>query len=351
MGAYFHAMTNAGRRPTMKDVAGVAGVSLATVSRVINGGEVREDLAAKVRDAVDVLGYRRDLMAMTLRRADRLSASIGIIIEDVGNPFFAAVQRGVEDVARERGVIAFAASSDDDEARERELADTLSARGVDGLVIAPCGRDQSYLGRERDNGVSLVFVDRPPRFFDADTVVADNFGGTRAGVAHLIAAGHQRIAFLGDREAVHTAAERLRGYRQALADHGIAPMPELEQLELATSDAARAATEAIMALPDPPTAVFAGQNLITIGAIHALRALGRSRDVALAGFDDIPMGDAIDPAITVVAQDPLESGRKAAELLFSRVDGHAGPSRTVVVPTTLIARGSGEIPAPAGEPA
>jgi LacI family transcriptional regulator len=335
----------------MKDVAGVAGVSLATVSRVINGGDVRDDLAAKVRDAVEVLGYRRDLMAMTLRRSDRLSASIGIIIEDVGNPFFAAVQRGVEEVARDRGVIAFAGSSDDDEGRERELADTLSARGVDGLVIAPCGRDQSYLGRERDSGVALVFVDRPPRFFDADTVVSDNFGGARDGVAHLIAAGHRRIAFLGDRQAIHTATERRRGYRAALADHGIPAEPELELLELATSDAARTAAEALLALPDPPTAVFAGQNLITIGAIRALRGLGLSRDVALVGFDDIPMGDALEPAVTVVAQDPLASGRRAAELLFSRVDGHTGPSRTVVVPTTLIPRGSGEIPARAEEAA
>jgi LacI family transcriptional regulator len=327
----------------MRDVAGVAGVSVATVSRVINGNDVRDDLAEKVRDAIEVLGYRRDLMAMTLRRSDRLSATIGIIIEDVGNPFFAAVQRGVEEVARERGVIAFAGSSDDDALRERALADTLSARGVDGLVIAPCGRDQSYLARERDSGVALAFVDRPPRFFDADSVVSDNAGGARAGVEHLIAAGHRRIAFLGDREAIHTAAERLRGYRDALAHHGIAPTPELERLELSTSAAADEAARDLLDSAHPPTALFTGQNLITIGAIRALRALGRAHDVALVGFDDIPMGDVLEPAVTVVAQEPLVSGRRAAELLFERVDGHAGPTRTVVVPTTLIPRGSGEI--------
>jgi LacI family transcriptional regulator, galactose operon repressor len=327
----------------MRDVARVAGVSVATVSRVINGNDVRDDLAQKVRDAIELLGYRRDLMAMTLRRSDRLSATIGIIIEDVGNPFFAALQRGVEEVARERSVITFAGSSDDDEMRERELADTLSARGVDGLVIAPCGRDQSYLARERDSGVALAFVDRPPRFFDADSVVSDNAGGARAGVAHLIAAGHRRIAFLGDREAIHTAAERLRGYRDALAGHGIAPTPELERMELSTSTAAEAATRELLASAHPPTALFTGQNLVTIGAIHALRALGRSNDIALVGFDDIPMGDVLQPAVTVVAQDPRASGQRAAELLFERVDGHAGPSRTVVVPTTLIPRGSGEI--------
>jgi LacI family transcriptional regulator len=327
----------------MRDVAGVAGVSVATVSRVINGNDVRDDLAAKVRDAIDVLGYRRDLMAMTLRRSDRLSASIGIIIEDVSNPFFAAVQRGVEEVARERGVITFASSSDDDSLRERELADTLSARGVDGLVIAPSGGDQSYLARERDSGVALVFVDRPPRFFDGDSVVSDNFGGARAGVAHLIASGHRRIGFLGDRQAIHTASERLRGFRQALADHGIAVAPELERLDLATSASAVDATRELVGSPQPPTALFTGQNLITIGAIHALRAMGRENDVALVGFDDIPMGDALQPAVSVVAQEPLTSGRQAAELLFSRVDGYAGPARTVVVPTKLIERGSGEL--------
>jgi LacI family transcriptional regulator len=327
----------------MRDVASVAGVSVATVSRVINGNDVRDDLAAKVRDAIDVLGYRRDLMAMTLRRSDRLSATIGIIIEDVSNPFFAAVQRGVEEVARERGVITFAGSSDDDELRERELADTLSARGVDGLVIAPCGRDQSYLARERDSGVALAFVDRPPRFFDADCVVSDNAGGAREGVAHLIATGHRRIGFLGDRVAIHTAAERRRGYREALADHGIAAVPELERLDLATSAAAEAATRDLLTSAHPPTALFTGQNLVTIGALRALRALGRSHEIALVGFDDIPMGDVLQPAVTVVAQEPLASGRRAAELLFERVDGHTGQARTAVVPTKLIPRGSGEI--------
>src|SRR5688500_3586350 len=123
----------------MKDVAGVAGVSLATVSRVVNGrDDVRADLAARVHDAIEVLGYRRDLTASTLRRADRLSASIGLVFEDVSNPFFSAVQRGIEDIARAHGTLTFAASSDEDPDRERELAAAFAGRGVDGLVIVPC---------------------------------------------------------------------------------------------------------------------------------------------------------------------------------------------------------------------
>src|SRR5215207_10346147 len=142
-----------GRRPTMREVAAVAGVSLSTVSRVVNGGEgVRGDLAERVRDAVELLGYRHNLTASTLRRADRQSASIGLIIEDVSNPFFSAVHRGVEDVARPRGVLTFVGSSDERPERERELAEAFSARGVDGLVIVPCARDQSYLLRDHQAG-------------------------------------------------------------------------------------------------------------------------------------------------------------------------------------------------------
>jgi LacI family transcriptional regulator len=212
-----------GRRPTMKQVAALAGVSLATVSRVVNGGpRVRADLAARVNEAVELLGYRHNLTASSLRRADGLSASIGLIFEDVANPFFSAVHRGVEEVARERGVLTFAGSSDERPERERELAESFSARRVDGLIIAPASTDHSYLQRDRAAGVALVFVDRPASFVDADVVLTDNAGGARAAVTHLIKHGHRRIAFLGDRPDLHTATERLRGYRDALARHGIA---------------------------------------------------------------------------------------------------------------------------------
>ena len=159
----------------MREVAAVAGVSLSTVSRVVNGGAgVRDDLADRVRDAVVMLGYRHNLTASTLRRADRQSATIGVIFEDVSNPFFGSVHRGVEDVARERRVLTLVGSSDEEAERERELADAFMARGVDGLIVATAVRDNAYLQRERAAGLALVFVDRPPNFFDADAVVSDN---------------------------------------------------------------------------------------------------------------------------------------------------------------------------------
>src|SRR3954463_503479 len=174
----------AGRRPTMREVAAVAGVSLSTVSRAINGDpKVAPDLAEKVRQAVAMLGYRRDITATTLRRADRLSASIGLVFDDVANPFHAMLQRGIEDVARDRGVLAFAGSSDEDAGRERDLVQAFLSRRVDGLIVVPAGSDHGYLVRDRDAGVAVVFVDRPPGFIDADVVLSDHAGGARAAPA------------------------------------------------------------------------------------------------------------------------------------------------------------------------
>jgi LacI family transcriptional regulator len=333
-----------GRRPTMKDVASLAGVSLSTVSRVVSGNaDVRPDLIRRVEDAVAVLGYRRDLTASTLRRTDRLSSTIGLIIEDVANPFFSAVHRGVEDVARAHGVLTFAGSSDEDPERERELAEAFAARGVDGLVIVPCSSDQGYLRRDRDAGTALVFVDRPPRFIDADAVVTDNVGGAQAAVTHLLEAGHRRIGFLGDRPQVFTAAERLRGYRAALAAAGVEEDPALERLGLVDSAAGERAAGELLVASEPPTALFTAQNLITVGAMRALRAAGLEHEVALVSFDDVMLADMVEPSVTVVAQEPYELGRHAAELLFSRLSGFDGETRRVVVPVRLVTRGSGEI--------
>ena len=165
----------------------------------------------------------------------------------------------------------------------------------------------------------------------------------RDATAHLLAAGHRRIGHLGDRRAIHSATERLRGHTEALATAGVAYDPALVRMELSDSAAARAAAAELLALDDPPTAIFAAQNLITIGAVQALRARGLQHSVALVGFDDVPLADALDPGLTVVAQDAVALGRTAAERLFARLDGDAGPTQTVVLPTTLIARGSGEI--------
>jgi LacI family transcriptional regulator len=324
----------------MKEVAAVAGVSIATVSRVVNGGpSVHPELAEKVQRAADMLGYRHNIAASSLRRGT--SASIGLIFDDVANPFFAAIHGGVEEVARSRGVLTFAGSSDEAPARERELAEAFGARGADGLLIVPAvGGDHGYLQRDAAAGVALVFVDRPPRFLDADVVLSDNAGGAALAVDHLVAHGHSRIAYLGDRsDEIFTAAERLRGFREALARHGLSD----GSARLVAPDATEAAIHELLRAPEPPTALISGQNFITVAALHALHAAGLQERLAHIGFDDVLLADVVKPGLTVIAQDPDGLGRRAAELLFERLDGYTGPARRVVLETTLIARGSGEL--------
>jgi LacI family transcriptional regulator len=324
-------------RPTMNDVARAAGVSLKTVSRVVNGEPtVTPDLAARVRAAVETLDYRPHLGASMLRRNDRRTRTIGVLLEDVANPFSGVLHRAIEEEARLRGVHVLTGSLGGDDRRERELALAFRHRQTDGLIVAPTGSDQGYLSRF--TGTPIVFVDRAPTGFRADTVVSTNVAGAAGAVRHLIAHGHRRIAFLGDQRRIPTARERFRGYLQAL---GHRPGPVVHDLH--GEAAAEHATIALMRRPDPPTALFTGQNLITIGAVRALRRLGRHHTVALAGFDDFPLADLLDPAVTVVAQDPARIGRVAARVLFERIDGHDGPPREIRVATTLVPRGSGEI--------
>ncbi|MCC6830722.1 MAG: LacI family DNA-binding transcriptional regulator [Thermoleophilia bacterium] len=329
----------------MRDVAGVEGVSLSTVSRVVTGSvPVKQELAQRVRDAVKLLGYRPDATASTLRRADRVSLTIGLVFEDVANAFFQAVYRSVEDIARMRGVLTIVGSSDEDPARERELTQAFLGRRVDGLVIAPAARDQSYLARDREAGVALVFVDRPPGFIDADVVMSDNAGGTSAGVAHLIARGHRRIGFLGDAESTFTARERLAGHDAALQAAGLPRDPSLVRMGVRDPRAAGDAAAAMLAAADPPTALFTARNTITVGVVYRLRELGLQHRVALVGFDDLDLADLVEPGISVVAQDPSGMGAVAATRLFARIDGAAGDHERVVLPTRLVPRGSGEIP-------
>jgi LacI family transcriptional regulator len=329
----------------MREVAALAKVSIKTVSRVVNGESgVSLALARRVIAASERLSYRHNLTASSLRRSDGRSATIGIVLEDVANPFSSALNRSIEDVAVKRGVLVLAGSSDEDGDRERKLVSAFASRRVDGLIIQPSSEDHSYLVTERKAGTAIVFVDRPPAFFDADTVLTDNAAGVRRGVRHLVEHGHRRIAYLGDLHKIATAAERHRGYLEELADQKIKTEATLVRLDLRGIEKAESAVMDLLRLPNPPTALLTGQNLITIGAFRALRRLDLHRRVALIGFDDILLADLLEPGITVIAQDPAAIGRTAAELLFRRLDGDRSPSEHRIVLTRMITRGSGEIP-------
>lgn len=331
-------------RATMRDVAALAKVSLKTVSRVVNGeAGVSPTLTRRVAAASERLNYRHNLTASSLRRSDGRSATIGIVLEDVSNPFSSALHRSIEDVAVQRGVLVLAGSSDEDEERERKLVSAFASRRVDGLIIQPSSQDHSYLLTERRAGTAIVFVDRPPAYLDADTVLTDNAAGVRRGIRHLVERGHRRIAYLGDLHTIVTAAERYRGYIEELAEQGIEADEQLVRLDLRGIEKAEAAATEMLGRPQPPTALFTGQNLITIGAFRALRRLGLHERVALIGFDDILLADLLVPGITVIAQDPVAIGRTAAQVLFRRLDGERTPTQHHIVLTRMITRGSGEI--------
>ncbi|WP_235843556.1 LacI family DNA-binding transcriptional regulator [Cellulomonas algicola] len=331
-------------RATMRDVAERAGVGIKTVSRVVNGEPgVAAATAERVNRAARELHFQPDPFAGNLRRSVRRTQSIGLLLSSVDNPYCAAVHRAVEDVAESRGVSVLSASSDEDPQRERALVGTFVSRRVDGLILSATGGDQAYLRPEMDAGTPVVAVDRAPVGIDVDSVVVDNVAGARGATAHLLRRGHRRIAHLGDLSMIATATQRLDGFRQAAAEAGVPADDQLVVQDLHTVELAFDATFRLLRSDDPPTALFTSQNLVTIGAIRALRSLGMQHDVAVVGFDDFALADLLDPAVTVVAQDPVAIGRAAAERVFARLEDRSLPSTQTVLATRLVVRGSGEI--------
>jgi LacI family transcriptional regulator len=329
----------------MRHVAALAGVGLKTVSRVINEEpNVTEATIARVMDAARRLNYQPDLHAGNLKRANKKTLTLGLLVGSVANPFAGALHRAVEDAARERGTAVFAASLDDDPLRERGIVEAFLRRRVDGLILTTVTKSQGYLIPEQAHGTPLVFVDRSPVGVEADAVISDNIDGAATATRHLIDNGHRRIAYLGDRTDIQTAVARKRGFLDELARAGISSddIPIVENLHDAES--ARSAVSDLLTGGLPPTAIFSSQNLVTMGAIRALRQLDAHRTTALVGFDDFVFADMLEPGITVVAQNPQQIGAKAAERIFARIDGDDSPEQTYIVPTELIIRGSGEIP-------
>jgi len=330
----------------MNDVARVAGVSLKSVSRVIND-EVgaSPDTRERVLAAAAELGYRRNDAAHALRRSDGRSASVGLVLEDVSNPFASVLNRSVERVAGAEGSLVLAVSTNADPDREEYLIHRLLARAVDSLVIMSCRREHSFLEPEVQRGLPMVFVDRPPRRLACPTVRVANGKGGHDATTHLIRHGHRRIGFLGDRPGLYTAEERQRGWSRALREAGLTADPALAWRGQAEPAQAEAAMSAMLDLPDPPTAVFAAQNLVAVGVLAALRHRGAAHRVAVIGFDDLELAELLDPPLTVVAQDPEAIGRISAEGVFAGLAG-SPMTKDVVLPVRLVIRGSGEIPGP-----
>jgi LacI family transcriptional regulator len=331
-------------RPTMREVASLSGTSLKTVSRVFNSvPTVDPILKDQVLKAAKKLNYVPNMTAGSLRRTNGKTNTIGILLEDISNPFSSALYRVYENFASEQGYMILAGSLDEDANREIELVNLFISRRVDGLLIAPSGKDHAYLKREMRNGVHFGFIDRPPVNFSADVVLSTNLEGSLEAVKHLISFGHKRIAYLGDSPDIYTAQERYAGYEKALKDHKIAVDPKLVFKGFESEDQAISSLRKLLQGSNAPTAIFASQNLLTMVVLKALNAEGLHKQIAVVGFDDLPVAELLNPGVTLVKQNLAEIGRLSIQTLLSRIGGDTSRFSTTVVPTTLIPMGSGEI--------
>lgn len=323
----------------MVDVARLAGVSVKTVSRVVNNAPyVQQEVIDRVLAAAAELGFRRNGIAHSLR-SGRATATVGLVIEEIANPFYATIAGAVSEVARGHDTLLITASSEEDPDREHALLLDLCSRRVDGLIVVPAGFDHAFLRVEVEMGMPVVFLDRPAGGLLADTVLLDNRGGARAGVEHLIAAGHRRIAVLLDSMCVYTMRERVAGAQEALAAAGVRYDPGLVRDGVGDPERAARTVSELLGRADPPTAFFSTNNRITVGIVQELWR--RGSDAALVGFDDFELAHLMPRPLTVIAYDVREYGRQAAELLFRRIGGDTSWPVTQVLPTRLVRRGLG----------
>lgn len=325
--------------PTMRDVAALAGVSTMTVSRVLHDDpRITEETKRRVRAAVRKLGYLRNDTARNLR-IGRGAGAVGLVVNNLANPFYSQLALGVGQAAEQQGLTVMLANSAGDDEREARLISDLMSRRVVGIIISPASDEHSHLAARALHGTPVVLVARPPSGIDADCVLVDDFAGTREACKRLIERGHTKIGFIGLPSTVWTGAERLRGFRAALADAGIRSDRRYIRYQESDVAAAEKTVRSLLAVSDPPTALFAANNRNMIGALRAVSRAGNP--VALAGFDDFELADMLDLPLIVVSYDPVGLGREAARLLLERVvpGGADLPPRRVTVPTTVVEYG------------
>jgi LacI family transcriptional regulator len=323
---------------TLLDVAQQAGVSPMTVSRVVNGSaQVSPALRARVEQALADTGYKPNMLARSLR-AQRTD-TIALLLPDMTNPFFTTLAHGVETAAREAGLTMFLANSDEREDEEQRLVQALLQRQVDGLLVATAGTGSETIRQCRDQGVPLVLVDRPPRGGEADVVRADSGAGAHQLGQLLVGLGHRDMAVLSGPTTVLTAVDRVAGFRRALVDEAGLPEPLVVHGAFSIESGREMALGAMHRAPRP-TALFAANNFIAIGVLHALAELGLRvpDDVAVVGFDDLPEAMVTFPFLTVAAQPAFEVGSQAVAMLIDRLADPDRAPREVILPTRIVIR-------------
>lgn len=325
---------------SIKDVAETAGVSTATVSRVLaDKPHVRPEVRERVMTAVKTLGYRPNRVARSLRV--QKSNVIGLIVSDIQNPFFTAVGRAVEDIAYENQLSIFLCNSDEDPDKEMMYLNLMHDQNVAGLIISPTQHTVETLAKTGTPEIPTVVIDRRVRDVDLDNVLIDNVESTYKLVSHLIADGHRRIAAVFG-AASTTGPERKEGFMQALRDHNLDPAPELMKFAQPKEEAGYQTVHHFLSMLQPPDAVFASNALLALGAFRALRESQYKvpDDVAFASFDETIWTTLVKPGVTVIEQPTYEIGQTATELLLRRIEEPSRPAHEVNLKGKLIVRQS-----------
>ncbi len=325
---------------TMRDVALLAGVSVATVSHVVNDTRwVREETRARVRLAIEETGWQHNTLARSLARGSG-TASVGLAVTGISNEYLADLHQAIEENLALHGLTVLMSETRDDSVREHSAVSALLSRQVDGLIVA-LGPDPQPAVIEviKRRELPVVLLDRS---FDAprDFVGSENEAPTAELVAHLIGHGHRRIGMISGRAGLPTSIERTAGYAQALAAAGLSLDPALVVDGDSSEIGGAAALGHLLALRDPPTAVVAANNQMTAGVLRRIHQLGLRvpDELALASFDDFRWGDLIDPPLTAVAQHWTEMGARAAQLMVRRIADRSAPIERLRLPTTLMLR-------------
>lgn len=331
-----------GSRVTIRDVAAIAEVSPATVSRVLNADErVAPELRMRVLAAVERLGYRPNSQARSLRtQATRV---IGLIISDIQNPFFTSLVRGVEDVAQASGYSVVLANSDEDLGKEQQYLRVAAAEQMAGVILSPASSSRTRIGELVHEEIPVVTIDRRIAA-DVDSVAVDNVAGARQAVEHLLKTGATRVGIIAGPADVSTAADRIEGYHAALRDAGIAADPQLTVRGDFRIDGGHRAAGRLLDLPARPDALFAANNLMLIGTLDAMaeRGLSAPADLLLAGFDEMSWAG-FAPPLTLVEQPTYEIGRLATEMLLRRISGDTSAAEHIVLDATLKVRASSDV--------
>lgn len=326
---------------TIEDVAKLAGVSNSTVSRVLNDREyVKESTRKKVFDAVSELGYKPSRIARSLRANS--SKIIGLIISDIQNPFFTSLVRAVEDIAYTNNYSLILCNTDEDPEKEKLYVELMLSERVSGVIITPTREHDCPLRKLLEMNVATVCVDRQVLDCETDSVLSDNAKSSFKLIEHLIQNGHKRIGALFGPSNITTFRKRLQGYKEAHEEYGLAIDKDLIQQGIPKEQEGYELANRILDLDDPPTAMIAGNNLMALGALHAIkdRQWSIPEDISLVSFDDREWAQLISPTITVASQPTYEMGRLAAEQVMRRLEDSDEPFQHIVLESEIILRES-----------